>query len=71
MQFARDGDRAARGAFVRAGRAIGVGIATLVSLVGPERVVVTGEGLDTCDLFGAHIKEACTSRCSRRPRHAR
>ncbi|MEU1503384.1 ROK family protein [Kitasatospora sp. NPDC005748] len=71
VQLTRDGDRAARGAFVRAGRAIGVGIATLVSLVGPERVVVTGEGLDTCDLFGAHIKEAYTSRCARRPRNAR
>ncbi|WP_406003206.1 ROK family protein [Streptomyces sp. NBC_00829] len=63
VQLARSGDPAAQGAFARAGHAIGVGIATLVSLVGPERVVVTGEGLDTYDLFGAHIKAAYVAHC--------
>jgi predicted NBD/HSP70 family sugar kinase len=62
VEAARAGDRVAREAFARAGRAIGVGIATLVNLIGPERVVVTGEGLDTYDLFGAHIKDAYTAR---------
>ncbi|WP_354644450.1 ROK family transcriptional regulator [Kitasatospora camelliae] len=56
--LARGGDPAAREAFARAGRAIGTGIATLVNLFGPERVVVTGEGLDTYDLLGTHIKDA-------------
>ncbi|MFG2823781.1 ROK family protein [Kitasatospora sp. NPDC048365] len=56
--LARGGDPAAREAFARAGRAIGVGIATLVNLVGPERIVVSGEGLDTYDLFGVHIRDA-------------
>ncbi|MGW4703661.1 ROK family transcriptional regulator, partial [Streptomyces sp. NPDC004285] len=63
VRLARDGDPAAREAFVRAGRAIGAGIATLVSLLGPERVVVTGEGLDTYDLFGAHIRETYEALC--------
>ncbi|MEU1509823.1 ROK family transcriptional regulator [Kitasatospora sp. NPDC005748] len=63
VQLARAGDRAAREAFATAGRAIGVGIATLVSLLGPERVVVTGEGLDTYDLFGIHIREAYAAHC--------
>ncbi|WP_235459503.1 ROK family transcriptional regulator [Streptomyces olivochromogenes] len=63
VRLARGGDPAAREAFVRAGRAIGIGIATLVSLVGPERVVVTGEGLDAYDLFGTHIKEAYLAHC--------
>ncbi|MER5618167.1 ROK family transcriptional regulator [Streptomyces sp. NPDC002215] len=63
VRLARDGDPAAREAFVRAGKAIGVGIATLVSLLGPERVVVTGEGLETYDLFGAHIKGTYDARC--------
>ncbi|MYU54366.1 ROK family protein [Streptomyces sp. SID7805] len=63
VRLAREGDPAAREAFVRAGRAIGVGIANLVSLLGPERVVVTGEGLETYDLFGVHIKEAYTAHC--------
>ncbi|MFI8435250.1 ROK family protein [Streptomyces sp. NPDC079020] len=58
VEMARNGNPAAREAFVRAGRAIGVGIAALVNLVGPERIVVTGEGLETYDLFGLHIEEA-------------
>ncbi|MFB9434840.1 ROK family transcriptional regulator [Streptomyces showdoensis] len=58
VELARDGEPAAREAFARAGRAIGVGIATLVNLVGPERVVVSGEGLAAYDLFGRHIKDA-------------
>ncbi|MCC9306566.1 ROK family transcriptional regulator [Kitasatospora sp. RB6PN24] len=61
VRLARDGNPVAQRAFVRAGRAIGTGIATLVNLLGPERVVVTGEGLDTYDLFGTHIKEAYTA----------
>ncbi|MFE6737444.1 ROK family protein [Streptomyces tubercidicus] len=61
--LARSGNPAAQEVFARAGRAIGVGIATLVSLLGPERVVVTGEGLDTYDLFGAHIQDAYTAHC--------
>ncbi|WP_406016283.1 ROK family transcriptional regulator [Streptomyces sp. NBC_00984] len=63
VQLARGGDPAAQGVFARAGHAIGVGIATLVNLVGPERVVVTGEGLDTYDLFGMHIREAYEAHC--------
>lgn len=63
VSLAREGVPAAWGAFARAGHAIGVGIANLVSLVGPERVVVTGEGLDTYDLLGVHITEAYTAHC--------
>ncbi|WP_354637612.1 ROK family transcriptional regulator [Kitasatospora camelliae] len=61
VELARSGDPAARDAFARAGRAIGTGIAALVNLFGPERVAVTGEGLDTYDLFGAHIQVAYTA----------
>ncbi|GAA2741134.1 ROK family transcriptional regulator [Kitasatospora cinereorecta] len=63
VQLARSGNPAARDAFARAGRAIGTGIAILVNLLGPERVVVTGEGLDTYDLFGVHIKDAYAAHC--------
>ncbi|MFB9369177.1 ROK family protein [Kitasatospora albolonga] len=58
VDLARSGDPAARESFARAGRAIGTGIATLVNLFGPERVVVTGEGLDAYDLLGTPIKDA-------------
>ncbi|MEV7187628.1 ROK family transcriptional regulator [Kitasatospora sp. NPDC093102] len=63
VEAARTGDPVARDAFARAGRAIGVGIATLVNLIGPERVVVTGEGLDTYDLFDTHIRDSYAARC--------
>ncbi|MEU9851922.1 ROK family transcriptional regulator [Streptomyces sp. NPDC047974] len=56
--MAREGHPGAREAFARAGQAIGVGISTLVNLVGPERVVVSGEGVDAYDLFSRHIQEA-------------
>ncbi|MFI9743468.1 ROK family protein [Streptomyces sp. NPDC052494] len=58
VRMARDGHPAARAAFARAGDAIGVGIAALVNLVGPERVVVSGEGVDAYDLLGRHIQDA-------------
>ncbi|MFC8510792.1 ROK family protein [Streptomyces sp. NPDC057411] len=61
VDMARAGDPTAYAAFARAGRAIGVGIASLVNLVGPERVVVSGEGLAAYDLFGRHIKDAYTA----------
>ncbi|MFJ7593325.1 ROK family protein [Streptomyces sp. NPDC097617] len=61
--LARGGNAAAWEVFARAGRAIGTGIATLVALFGPERVVVTGEGLDTYDLLGTHIKDAYADHC--------
>ncbi|MER5746658.1 ROK family transcriptional regulator [Streptomyces sp. NPDC002225] len=58
VAMAREGSPAALEAFAHAGRAIGTGIAALVNLVGPERVVVSGEGADTYDLFGRHIQDA-------------
>ncbi|MFJ3905981.1 ROK family protein [Streptomyces sp. NPDC090025] len=58
VALARGGDPVARAAFARAGQAIGVGIANLVNLVGPERVVVSGEGADAYDLFSRHIQTA-------------
>ncbi|MFF8840246.1 ROK family protein [Streptomyces sp. NPDC015130] len=58
VRMAREGHPAAGGAFARAGNAIGVGISALVNLVGPERVVVSGEGVDAYDLLGRHIQDA-------------
>ncbi|WP_406194203.1 ROK family transcriptional regulator [Kitasatospora sp. NBC_01560] len=63
VELARDGNPAAVEAFARAGRAIGKGIAILVNLIGPERVVVTGEGLETYDLLGAHIQDSYAAHC--------
>ena len=55
---AREGDPELIEVFATAGRAIGLGLAALVNLFGPERVVVSGEGLETFDLFEEHIRTA-------------
>jgi predicted NBD/HSP70 family sugar kinase len=54
---ARSGDVALRRVFARAGVAIGRGLAAMANLVGPERIIVSGEGLDTYDLFADEIRE--------------
>jgi len=55
---ARGGDDVMHAVFARAGEAIGMGIAAVANLVGPERIVVSGEGLATYDLFEPHIRAA-------------
>ncbi|MHC3470015.1 ROK family protein [Streptomyces sp. 7R007] len=49
---------AAREAYARAGEAIGRGIATVANLLGPERVIISGEGLAAHDLFAEQIRDA-------------
>ncbi|MCW2938070.1 MAG: family transcriptional regulator [Actinomycetia bacterium] len=55
---ARAGDLAVRDVFAQAGHAIGLGLAALVNLFGPERVVVSGEGLSAFDLFEDQLRQA-------------
>ncbi|GAA0459914.1 sugar kinase [Paractinoplanes deccanensis] len=56
VALARAGDPPARAVFARAGDAIGSGIAAVANLVGPARIVVSGEGLSAYDLFEPHIR---------------
>ncbi|MET9506565.1 ROK family transcriptional regulator [Streptomyces sp. NPDC006622] len=58
VERARRGDTDAREAYARAGAAIGRGIATVANLLGPARVIISGEGLAAYDLFAEHIREA-------------
>ncbi|MFE7648484.1 ROK family protein [Streptomyces phaeoluteigriseus] len=58
---ARHGDTDAREAYARAGEAIGRGIATVANLLGPARVIISGEGLAAYDLFAEQIREAFTA----------
>ncbi|KQX61272.1 MULTISPECIES: ROK family protein [unclassified Streptomyces] len=58
VALARRGDPHAREAYSRAGEAIGRGIATVANLLGPERVVISGEGLAAYDLFAEQIRSA-------------
>ncbi|AJZ84140.1 MULTISPECIES: ROK family transcriptional regulator [Streptomyces] len=56
--LAHDGVAGAREIYARAGDAIGRGIATVANLLGPERVIISGEGLAAYDLFADHIRAA-------------
>jgi len=56
VALARSGDAAVGAVFARAGTAIGAGIAAVANLVGPARIVVSGEGLSAYDLFEPHIR---------------
>jgi len=56
IERARAGDEALRAVFARAGHAIGLGLAAMANLVGPERIVVSGEGLAAYDLFEDQIR---------------
>ncbi|WP_328694806.1 ROK family transcriptional regulator [Streptomyces sp. NBC_00342] len=58
VRLARSGDTAAREVFTRAGRALGLGIASVANLIGPERVIISGEGVAAYDLFSDEIRRA-------------
>ncbi|MDQ1073133.1 putative NBD/HSP70 family sugar kinase [Streptomyces canus] len=58
LRLARDGVAGARDVYARAGEAIGRGIATVANLLGPERVIISGEGLAAYDLFAEQIRDA-------------
>jgi predicted NBD/HSP70 family sugar kinase len=58
IELARDGDPAARAVYARAGAAIGKAIGSVVNLFGPDRVIISGEGLAAYDLFADGIREA-------------
>jgi predicted NBD/HSP70 family sugar kinase len=57
VQRARSGDRAVAAVFARAGRLIGLAIASVANLLGPAQVIVSGEGLASYDLLGDAIRE--------------
>jgi predicted NBD/HSP70 family sugar kinase len=57
VRLAHAGDRSAVTAFDRAGTAIGAALAVTVNLVGPEVVVIAGEGVMEYDLYERRIRE--------------
>ncbi|WP_326883764.1 ROK family protein [Actinocrinis sp.] len=54
--LAHSGHEGASAVYARAGRAIGLGLAAAVNLIGPERVIISGEGLAAYDLFEQQIR---------------
>ncbi|MGW3243884.1 ROK family transcriptional regulator [Streptomyces sp. NPDC001070] len=58
LRLAHRGDPGAREVYARAGEAIGRAIGSVANLFGPERVIISGEGLVAYDLFADQICEA-------------
>ena len=58
VDLAHNGDPAARQAFAEAGEVIGSALAAMVNLVGPQLVVIAGEGVAEYDLYADHIRHA-------------
>ncbi len=56
VALAHAGDERAITAFAEAGEVIGSALAAMVNLVGPELVVIAGEGVADYDLYGDNIR---------------
>jgi predicted NBD/HSP70 family sugar kinase len=57
VRLARAGDTAMREVFSRAGHALGLAIASVANLIGPERIIISGEGMASYDLFADQIRQ--------------
>ncbi len=55
---ARNGDKAALDAYKLAGEAIGFGLARMIALLNPDRIVISGPGIRAFDLVEPAIKSA-------------
>ena len=58
VRRAHAGDPAVREVFARAGHALGLAMASVANLIGPERIVISGEGVASYDLFADHVRQA-------------
>jgi predicted NBD/HSP70 family sugar kinase len=58
VELAHQGDLQAREAFDRAGEVIGSALAAMANLVGPELVVIAGEGVAEYDLYDQRMRKA-------------
>lgn len=56
VRLARDGDPSVRAVFTRAGHALGLALASVANLIGPERIIISGEGVASYDLFAEQIR---------------
>lgn len=62
VEAARNGDERASAALRDAGRALGVVIGTTASLLDPQKVIVTGEGLETARVAWAQVQSGIFER---------
>ena len=57
VRLARAGDAAVLAVFNRAAHALGLAIAAVANLIGPERIIISGEGVAFYDLYADQIRE--------------
>jgi predicted NBD/HSP70 family sugar kinase len=57
LELAHRGEPAVRAVYARAGQAIGLGIASVANLIGPSRIILSGEGLAAYGLFEDQIRK--------------
>ncbi|MFF3467965.1 ROK family protein [Streptomyces sp. NPDC001984] len=62
VRLAHAGHSGVRAVFSRAGRAMGLALASVANLVGPERIIISGEGLATYDLYEDEIRSTFAAR---------
>jgi predicted NBD/HSP70 family sugar kinase len=61
VRLARSGNRQVLAVFTRAAQALGLAIAAVANLIGPERIIISGEGVAFYDLFAEQIRETFTA----------
>ena len=57
VRLARGGNRQVLAVFTRAAQALGLAIAAVANLIGPERIIISGEGVAFYDLYAEQIRE--------------
>jgi predicted NBD/HSP70 family sugar kinase len=57
VRRAHAGDPAVGAVFARAGHAMGLALASVANLIGPERIIISGEGVASYDLFADQIRQ--------------
>lgn len=56
VRLAHTGDPAVRAVFARAGHAMGLALSAVANLIGPERIIISGEGVASYDLYADQIR---------------
>jgi predicted NBD/HSP70 family sugar kinase len=57
VRRAHDGDPAVRAVFSHAGHVMGLALATVANLIGPQRIIISGEGVASYDLYADQIRQ--------------
>jgi predicted NBD/HSP70 family sugar kinase len=58
VRLAHAGDPQVRAVFARVGNTLGLAIASVANLIGPERIIISGEGVVSYDLFADQIRQS-------------